>query len=485
MRLSKILKGLEYKLIQGNEAIEIEKIEYDSRKVGKGDVFVCITGFQTDGHTYALKAIQNGALALVCEKELPELSNDITIIRVENTRKVLAFLSANYYNNPSENINVIGVTGTNGKTTTTYFIRSILEKAGHKTGIIGTIENKIGEKVLHTERTTPESLELQKLFYEMQQEQVNDVIMEVSSHSLDLHRVDGINYNIGIFTNLTQDHLDYHKTMENYKLAKAKLFERCKASVINIDDEAGKFMVEKSKGKVITFGINNKADLQAENIHISSDGVSFTLDYEQKQFPVILHTPGKFSIYNALGSIGACLLMEIPMTVIIEGLKENQGVSGRFQTIKNKRGFHAIVDYAHTPDGLENILTTANEFVKGKILTVFGCGGDRDKTKRPIMGEIAGKLSDYCIITSDNPRTENPEAILDDIEEGTKKTKCEYIKLVDRREAICYAIKMAKEGDVVVIAGKGHEDYQIFKDKTIHFDDVEEVKKAFGEDLLI
>ena len=484
MKVEKLLCNIEYELLKGSIDTEIQKIEYDSRKVLKGDAFVCITGFKTDGHKYALNAIKDGASVIFCERDIEGIDNDVTVIKFENTRKALAHIAAEFYGRPSERMNVIGVTGTNGKTTTTFLIKSVLDKIGHKTGIIGTIENRIGDKVIPTERTTPESLELQELFKKMADENCNDVVMEVSSHALDLHRVDDIKYNIGIFTNLTQDHLDYHITMENYKIAKSLLFERALNSVINIDDEAGEFMVSKSKGKVITFAIDKDADLKAENIHISADGVKFKLEYNGKEYPVCLNTPGKFSIYNALGAIGACIIMGIDMNTIIEGLAENKGVSGRFQTVKSKRGFNAIVDYAHTPDGLENILKTAKEFAKGKIITVFGCGGDRDRTKRPIMGEIAGIYSDYCIITSDNPRTENPAQILDDVEPGTKKSGCEYTKIVDRREAINYAVSIAKENDLVVIAGKGHENYQIFADKTIHFDDVEEVRKAFGEDAL-
>jgi UDP-N-acetylmuramoyl-L-alanyl-D-glutamate--2,6-diaminopimelate ligase len=484
MNLLDLLDSIEYSVLQGSSEIEVNHIAYDSRKVEKGDLFVCITGFQTDGHGYAKKAVENGAIAILCEKAIEGIPTDITIIQTDNTRKAIAMISSNFYHHPSEEMNVIGVTGTNGKTTTTYLMKSILDKIGHKVGVIGTIENRIGEKVIPTERTTPESLELQALLRQMKEEEVTDVVMEVSSHSLDLHRVDGIRYRVGIFTNLTQDHLDYHKTMENYKKAKSLLFQRCEGSVINVDDPAGEYMVEQSKGKVLTFGIENKADLQAEEIHISADGVHFVLEYNTKRYPVMIHTPGRFSIYNALGAIGASLLLGIDMDTIIKGLAENSGVSGRFQRVKSKRGYHAIVDYAHTPDGLENILNTAKEFVEGRVITVFGCGGDRDRTKRPIMGEIAGNLSDYCVITSDNPRTEDPVAILADVEQGVKKTGCDYVKFVDRREAICHAVEYAKEGDIVIIAGKGHETYQIFPDKTIHFDDVEEVRKAFGEDAI-
>ncbi|NDO46911.1 UDP-N-acetylmuramoyl-L-alanyl-D-glutamate--2,6-diaminopimelate ligase [Clostridium sp. MD294] len=482
MILSTLLQDIEWTLLYGEDK-EINAITYDSRKVQKGDLFVCITGFQTDGHKYAQKAIEAGAVAILCEKVIQSDNKDVTIVQTKNTRHALAVLSANYYKHPCDSMNVIGVTGTNGKTTTTYLIKSVLDTIGHKVGVIGTIENRIGQKVLHADRTTPESLELQELFCEMKKENVTDVVMEVSSHSLDLHRVDGIKYNIGIFTNLTQDHLDYHKTMENYKIAKSLLFQRSDKSVINIDDEAGEFMKQYAKGEVLTFGIDKQADITAKEIDISADGVKFTLCYDNKQYTLSLHTPGRFSIYNALGAIGACIFMGIAIEDIIAGLNSNVGVAGRFQTVKSKKA-NAIIDYAHTPDGLENILKTAQEFVKGKIITVFGCGGDRDKTKRPIMGEIAAKLSDYCIITSDNPRTENPAAILDDVEVGVKKTNCEYVKLVDRREAICHAVEYGQKGDLIIIAGKGHEDYQIFADKTIHFDDVEEVRKAFGGDAL-
>ena len=484
MKLLHLLNGLDFDVIQGNSSVNIARVQYDSRKVGQGDVFVCIEGFQTDGHQYAAQAAKQGANVLITQKELSGIPENLTVIRVENTRHALAVASANFFDNPTKMLNMIGVTGTNGKTTITYLIKSVLDSIGHKVGVVGTIENRIGDKVLHTERTTPESLELQELLCAMRKESVQDVVMEVSSHSLDLHRVDGIDYQIGIFTNLTQDHLDYHKTIENYKIAKSLLFRRSNASVINIDDVAGEFMISKASGKVITYAIDKPADLQAKDIAITADGVTFNLLYQGNLYTIYLHTPGRFSIYNALGAIGACILMDISMDIIAKGLKNIEGVSGRFQTVKSRRGFNAIVDYAHTPDGLENILNTAREFTSGSIITIFGCGGDRDRTKRPIMGEIAGKLSNYCIITSDNPRTENPEAILGDVEVGVKKTACAYKKLADRREAIRAGVKYGKPGDVLVIAGKGHENYQIFPDKTIHFDDVEEVKLAFGEDVL-
>ena len=483
MKLGKLVEQLKYEVLQGSVDVAVESVVYDSRKAEKNSLFVCISGFQTDGHQYAKSAAEQGAVALLCEKMPDQIGNDITVLKVENTRHALALVSDMFYEHPWASMNLIGVTGTNGKTTTTYLIKSVLDYLGHKVGIVGTIENRIGDKKIHADRTTPESLELCQLFDAMKNENVTDVVMEVSSHSLDLNRVDFCRFQTGIFTNLTQDHLDYHITMENYKKAKSRLFELSENAVINLDDPAGAYMLKKAKGNVITFGIdNNNAVLQARDSHITADGVTYTLNYMGKEYQAEIHIPGKFSIYNSLGAIGACLIMGIPMDVILEGLRNNYGVPGRFQTIKSHKGFNAIVDYAHTPDGLENILNTAREFVKGRIITVFGCGGDRDRTKRPIMGEIAGKLSDYCVITSDNPRTEVPERILDDVEVGTAKTNCGYTKICDRKEAIFYAVSMAKPGDIVVVAGKGHEDYQIFKEKTIHFDDVEVVREALGEE---
>lgn len=481
MKLGQLIKNINCKIVQGCADTEVNAVQYDSRKVGRGDLFVCITGFQTDGHKYAKSAVEKGASVIVAEHMAEGMENSgAAIVITENTRKALALISAAYYDNPSEKINVIGVTGTNGKTTTTYLMKTILDSLGYKTGVIGTIGNMIGNRALHADRTTPESLELEELFSEMSCEGVSFAVMEVSSHSLALDRVTGVKYSTAIFTNLTQDHLDYHKTMENYMKAKGILFSMADKAVINIDDRAGAYMKSVAKGFVMTTGIESEnADLRAENISITAEGVSYTLDYEGRQYPVKLNIPGRFSIYNSLGAIGACLLNGIKMEDIIKGLSLNEGVPGRFQSVPNNLGITAIVDYAHTPDGLENILETAHEFAKGRIITVFGCGGDRDRTKRPIMAEIAGKLSDFAIITSDNPRTENPASILDDVEVGMVPTKCPYHKIVDRRDAINEAIRMAKKDDVVIIAGKGHEDYQIFADKTIHFDDVEEVKKAF------
>ena len=481
MKLSVLLKNEKYSVIAGNDDIDVTSVEYDSRKVKNGSVFVCITGFKTDGHKYIDSAIKNGAVAVVVEKDVT-VPEGIACIKADNTRHTLASMSAEFYNKPSEKMRLIGVTGTNGKTTTTYLIKSILEAQGRKTGIIGTIQNCIGDKVLHADRTTPESLELQELFDEMYKEGVNDVIMEVSSHSLDLHRVDCCDFDLGMFTNLTEDHLDYHITMENYRDAKAILFGMCKNSVINIDDPCGEYMVSKATGSILTTGIENpKADMNAVNLVMKPNGVEFDVEYKNEKHHVVYSVPGKFSVYNALAAIAAGVVLNVPMDIIIKGIKEVKGVKGRFEPVKTYNDITAIVDYSHTPDSLENMLNTAREFVKGRIITVFGCGGDRDKLKRPIMGEIAGRLSDFCIITSDNPRSEDPQTILDEIEPGTAKTGCEYVKICDRKEAIFYAVKMAKPNDFIAVAGKGHEDYQIFADRTIHFDDAEVLLEAFKE----
>lgn len=484
MQLQKLLQNIPYTVIQETEKIEINHIVYDSRKVEQGDVFVCISGFQTDGHRYIPMALEKGAVAIVTEREVLDIPENIAMIQTKNNRKTLADMAVAYYDNPTKDLCMIGVTGTNGKTSITYYIQSILSTIGKKTGVIGTIENRIGDTVIPTERTTPESLELQALLQRMKQEDVSHVMMEVSSHSLDLHRVDGIAYDVSVFTNLTQDHLDYHKTMENYKKAKGLLFAKSEKSVINMDDDAGAYMAECAKGSILTYAIDKDADLKAQQIVVSAEGTTFTLLYQEKSYVVKLHTPGRFSVYNALGAIGACLCLGMEIETILKGIAENQGIAGRFQSIRSKKGCTAIVDYAHTPDGLVNVLKTAREFTKGRLIAVFGCGGDRDKTKRPIMGECAGKLADYCILTSDNPRTENPMQILRDVEVGTKSVTTQYEMEVNRQKAIQRAVSIANANDVILIAGKGHETYQIFADKTIHFDDVEEVRKAFGEDCL-
>lgn len=481
MKLQGLLKNIDYEVLQGNDNINISNIQYDSRKVIDNSLFVCIKGFKVDGHDYAKNAVANGAKALLVEDDIEGIDKNVTILKVDDTRKVIAFIAERYYNHPSNKFRLIGVTGTNGKTSITYLTKSIIEEFDKKTGIIGTIENRIGNKVLKASRTTPESLDLQELFYNMFQENVNAVVMEVSSHSLALHRVDASKFDVGIYTNLTLDHLDFHKTMENYRDAKLKLFKMCEIGVINIDDEYGPYMMENGTCKrYLTYGIENeKADLNAADLNIDLNGVSFNLVYEGEIHKVSLSTPGKFSVYNALASMGACLALGVPMDVVIRGLEKNKGIRGRFQSFTSEKGYTAIVDYAHAPDGLLNVLQSMKEFAKARIITVFGCGGDRDTSKRPVMGEIAGNNSDFCVITSDNPRTEDPVSIINEVEVGMKRTECEYVKVPDRLEGIQKALSMAQKGDLILIAGKGHEDYQILHDKVIHFDDAEVVLNYF------
>ena len=482
MNLIEILKYISYELTQRTCDLAIDKISYDSRIKMKNGLFICIEGYTVDGHQYVSSAIHNGAKAIVVQKDITvEIPEDITVIKVKDTRATMATIAANFYGHPSKDMALVGITGTNGKTTTAYLISWILESLSKKIGIIGTIENRIGKQVIKAERTTPESLDLQSLLRTMKTEDVSHTIMEVSSHALALERVNGVRYKIGMFTNLSLDHMDFHKTVENYLEAKTKLFTMCDIGIVNIDDPNAKAMTDIKGYRLYTIAIDKKADFRGENIIITAGGVEFDLVTKEGVYPVFMPIPGKFSVYNALGAIAATYLLGISMADIISALRSVPGVPGRIQSIPGAKGFSVIVDYAHTPDGLENVLKTVEEFAISKIITVFGCGGDRDKTKRPIMGDIAGKYSDYTIITSDNPRSEDPNQILNDIELGIKNTRNKYEKLVDREMAIKQAIEMAEKGDVIVIAGKGHEDYQILKDRIIHFDDVEIAKKYLQE----
>ncbi|MBC7960546.1 MAG: UDP-N-acetylmuramoyl-L-alanyl-D-glutamate--2,6-diaminopimelate ligase [Vallitaleaceae bacterium] len=481
MKLIGLLQGLEYIFIKGSIDVNIKSIANDSRQVSEGGLFICIDGFEVDGHKFIKNAIEMGAKAILVQKEV-EVEESITIVQVEDTRVAMAHIASVYYNQPSSNFDLVGITGTNGKTSTVFLIKSILESYGKKTGIIGTIENRIGDVVIEASRTTPEAIELQGLFSKMVDANVNAVLMEVSSHALDLHRVDQCQFDIGLFTNLTLDHLDYHKTMENYRDAKLKLFTMCKTGIVNIDDEVGPYMIAKGTcEEFITLGCNNnKASLNAIKLNSKITGTDFCAIIDGQEHFFQIQTPGKFSVYNALSAIAVCLKLGVPVEVIKNTLKTKSQVKGRFETLMGKNGVYAIVDYAHSPDGLENVLSTLTEVATAKIITVFGCGGNRDKSKRPQMGKIAGLHSDYVIITSDNPRKEEPQVIIDEIEVGVLEAKCPYEKITDRELAIHKALSMAKSGDIVLIAGKGHEDYQIIGDQVTHFDDAEKVTKWFN-----
>ncbi|MFR9241279.1 MAG: UDP-N-acetylmuramoyl-L-alanyl-D-glutamate--2,6-diaminopimelate ligase [Clostridium baratii] len=479
MKLAKLIEGLEYEVLKGNLDVSINSINYDSRKVKDGDMFVCIKGFKSDGHNFINAAINNGAKVIVCEDEA-DVKDGITLIKFKDTRKALAKIGAKYYDNPCDKLNIIGVTGTNGKTTTAFMIKNILESCNEKVGLIGTIANYIGDEKLETERTTPESLELQELFRNMVDKGVKYCVMEVSSHSLELDRVYGVDFEVGIFTNLTRDHLDFHKTFENYYKAKYKLFPRSKTSIVNIDDKYGVRITEDLQKEnitnFITYGIKNRADIMAKNEKLENMDIIFDLVTEDKTERVLLPIPGEYNIYNALGAISACKVLGISLEDIKEGLK-HVVVPGRCERAArgHKLPYEIIIDYAHTPDGLENILKTAREFTRGRLISVFGCGGDRDKVKRPQMGKIGTDLSDVAVITSDNPRSEEPDSIIDDIIAGIEKDN--YIRITNRHEGIEKAMEIAEEGDVIVIAGKGHETYQILNTGTIHFDEREVIEE--------
>lgn len=461
--------------------VDITGIAYDSRNVLEGNAFVCIKGFETDGHKYAKAAEKNGAALIIAEDEVDV---DIPVWYVDNSRIAVAEAACKYYDYPSEKFKLVGITGTNGKTTITYLVKSILEEANMCVGVIGTNQNIIGDKVLVTQSTTPttpNALELQQLFAEMAESEAECVVMEVSSHALELERVHGCHFDVGVFTNLTQDHLDFHKTMENYLNAKAKLFNISDKGVVNLDDEGGAKIAKSAKCDMLTVGLKDGSDLTARNINITARGSDFEMEYKGKVYPMHIAIPGKFSVYNAICAAGAAIQLGIDMETIQRGLANASGVMGRAEVVPTDTDYTVIIDYAHTPDGLENIINAVKEFAKGRVITLFGCGGDRDNTKRPIMGEIAGKLSDYSIITSDNPRTEAPEEIVAQIEEGMKKTDGEYKVITDRREAIGYALDFAKKDDVIILAGKGQETYQIIGKEKYDFDERVEVYKHLNK----
>lgn len=481
MLLAELIKGLDTHYVKGNLKIEISGVAYDSRKVAGDSVFVCIDGTRTDGHDYIPQALNNGAVALVVQKDV-NVPEGITVIRTPDTRYALAYISDAFFRHPSGCFRLVGVTGTKGKTTTTYMIKSILEAAGKKTGLVGTLGTRIGNRDIHTDRTTPESYELQSVFAEMLYEGVEEVVMEVSSQGLALNRVSCCEFDIGVFTNFSEDHIgpNEHASMEEYLNAKIKLFKMCKKGIVNIDSSSAKRVIDGAECPILTTGIRNDADIKAENLELLPRSVMFDVAAPWYSGKVTVNIPGRFTVYNALAAIGVCGMLGIDFDAVKTGL-ENVQVPGRAELVPTGRDFSVIIDYAHTPDSLENILTTVKDYAKGRVISVFGCGGDRDRTKRPLMGGISGRIADFTVITSDNPRTEVPESIVDQIEEGITKTDGKYIKIVDRREAIKYALANAGRDDVVVLSGKGHETYQEFKDGKIHFDEREVVSELLKE----
>lgn len=480
MDLKYVLKDLSYMLIQGSLDTEIIGIEYDSRAVKKQSLFVAIKGYTTNGHEYIEAAIENGASAVVLEEVFDYKSfPKVTFIKMTNTRRGLAQISSNFFNNPSKYITIFGVTGTNGKTSVAYLLKHILKNAGSKVGIIGTIENQIDEEIVSSQVTTPESRDLQYFLRKMVDKGCDYCVMEVSSHALYLDRVYNVPFTAGIFTNLTQDHLDFHDSLESYLEAKKILFCSLRENnfaVINIDDHASESILKDYKGEYVTYGIHKSCDFRAENIIMDLFGTKYTLNYNGHKLIVNLKLIGEFNIYNSLGAIATALTYGIPIDNVLKGVS-NVKVNGRFQLIDSVKNFAVVVDYAHTPDGLLNVLQTGRKLTIGRVISVFGCGGDRDKKKRKIMGRIGGKNSDVVIITSDNPRTEDPNLIIDMIELGVKEVNSNYYKIENRKEAIKKAIKIAKKDDIIIIAGKGHEDYQIIGKKKYPFSDIEIIKK--------
>lgn len=479
MELKNILSGLEGLKVKGDLDIKITSIESDSRNVKENGLFVAIKGFDVDGHDYIKAAIENGATAVIAspkidKKLLKEIMDKVTIIIAPDTRYALAICACNFYKNPSRNFKLVGITGTKGKTTTSFMVKSILEKAGMKVGLIGTIAIYIGDKKLKdSDRTTPESSELQEIFAKMARAKCDVVVMEVSSQSLKLNRVAGCDFDIGVFTNFSEDHISpkEHPDMKDYFDSKLKLFENCKTCFVNADDlqtsKIPKLLPEKN---VLTYGIDNFCNLLAKDITVTSTAVDYKVKIGNRNERVKIDIPGRFSVYNSLAAIAITTKLGVGAEPIKEALLELK-VPGRSELVPNEKGLNIMIDYAHSPESLENILSAVKSYTRGRVISVFGCGGDRDATKRPIMGEISGKIADFTIITSDNPRTEDPEKIVKAIEKGMKKTNGKYICIVDRVEAIKHAIGMANKNDLIVLAGKGHEPYQEINGKKYPFDE--------------
>lgn len=479
MQLRELMKDLR---VIGNERaldLEVSGIAYDSRAVQPGDVFVCIKGFQTDGHKYASAAVANGAVAIIACDTLN--MSGVPVFYTQDTRLALAQMSKAFFGDPLSGIRLVGITGTNGKTTVTYLVKSILEAAGKKVGLIGTNQNMIGGAIIPTERTTPESFELYRIFRQMADAGVQYIVMEVSSHALELHRVGGCSFTVAAFTNLTQDHLDFHGTMEHYYEAKRKLFDMCENAVINIDDDYGARLTGECTCPTLAYGTDKDAVLKASDIAVTAKGVTYGLEYEGQMYSAHLGIPGKFSVYNSLAALGCALSLGFDAEFCLDALGKAHGVKGRAEVVPTDTDYTVLIDYAHTPDGLENIISTVNAFKTHHVVTLFGCGGDRDRTKRPKMGLAAGKLSDFLIVTSDNPRSEDPDKIIDDIMPGVLESDCPYVRIENRREAIAFALAHAEAGDIIILAGKGHETYQILKSGTIHFDEREIVHELLKE----
>ena len=480
MKLRELLKDIEVLACTADLERDITAICYDSRKAEPGCLFVAVSGFAADGNRFIPMALEKGAVAVVTAKA-PE--GAVPHILVASDRLALALLGCNFYGNPAASMTMIGITGTTGKTSSTLLLKQVLEKTlGAKVGLVGTMANMIGQEVIPTERTTPESLDLQALFARMRDSGCTHVVMEVSSHAITLERIGGVRFDVAAFTNLTEDHLDFHKTMDAYCDAKAELFRRCDRAVVNADDSYAGRILSAAACPVLTTSVTTKEGLHAEDVALHAEGISFTAVCGEERERVTLPIPGKFTVYNALTVLGVARQLGISLHESAEALKSAEGVKGRVEVVPTPgTPYSVLIDYAHTPDALENVLRTVRDFCKGRLISVFGCGGDRDPMKRPIMGKIGVELSDIAIITSDNPRTEAPMAIIQDILKGVNQESGEYIVMEDRRGAIRYAMDIAEKNDIIVLAGKGHETYQDIDGQKHHLDEREEVAAHLKE----
>ena len=480
MKLKELLQDIPVLECTADPELEIENVYYDSRKVTENSLFVAISGFASDGNRFIPMAMSKGAAAVVTAKK-PE--TDVPYVLVESDRLALAMLGCNFFGHPAKAMTMIGITGTNGKTSSTLLLKQVLEKTLHaKVGLIGTMANMVGEEEIPTERTTPESFELQALFARMRDAGCTHVVMEVSSHAVTLERIGGTHFDVAAFTNLTEDHLDFHKTMDAYCDAKAELFRRCDKAVVNADDHYSGRILAAAGCPVLTTSVAGQGDLKAQNLKLLSEGISFDAICGEETAAVHLPIPGKFTVYNALTVMGIAKQLGISLAHCAEALKTASGVKGRVEVVPTPgMPYSVLIDYAHTPDGLENVLSSVKDFCKGRLISVFGCGGDRDPMKRPIMGEIGVRLSDIAVITSDNPRTEDPMAIIEDILKGVNPELGEYIVMEDRRAAIRYAMDIAEKDDIIVLAGKGHETYQEIHGQKHHLDEREEVAAHLQE----
>jgi len=472
MKLRELIKNLSIIEMNADAELEISGVSYDSRKTEKGDMFVAIRGFEADGHKFIPKAVENGAAVILCE-EKP--SCDIPYVLVSDSRYGLAIVSRDFFGNPASEMTMIGITGTSGKTSSSYLIKHMLEsKLDAKVGLIGTNGNMIGDEFLHTEHTTPESYELHKLFRHMADSGCTHVVMEVSSHSLTLERVAGIHFDVALYTNLSQDHLDFHGTMEEYAAAKRKLFSMCSLGCFNLDDAWADFMRDGASCRTMTFSTEkNEADLVAKDIRLTADGVRFASVSGDEISITKLGIPGMFSVYNALGTMSVGLALGLSLADCSDAMSSAKGVKGRLEIVPTGRDFSVVIDYSHKPDALEKVLKTLKPVTRGRLIALFGCGGDRDKLKRPIMGRIAADNADLVVVTSDNPRTEDPDEIIREIVAGMKDKRTPTKVICDRREAIAWAIDNAAPGDVLLLAGKGHEDYQVVGHEKHHMDERE------------